>query len=402
LALVVMTVAARQGLPRAAVVALAVVLAAAGFVLPVATGVGVVALVALAQFAAAALLGSATGAARHEPREGIARSAAAFAAGATWVAVAILAYAIHTLQPLPFSNRFVPAAVGLSMLVSILAPSARDEGVSVAPPRSTWALVGAVAATALVAPLVVLASWPATETPDVATRPVRVLTFNIEQGLTLGQLHLEQLAEFVEQADADVVVMQEVGRGWSLSGMTDGAEWFSRRLRMDFVWGRAADNQFGNAVLSRVPITDQDVLDLGKGNGTQDRSAVFVTVDLGDGNDLRVIGTHLMNGSQPDMHDSRAQAYQDIFERWNGAPGTVLLGDLNTYPRDVPPGWPELDLVLDAGFVTNQDVDECTMPTSNQNCPDWIFVTPDLGLSPVTIVVDRPDHRPISAQVTPG
>ena len=78
------------------------------------------------------------------------------------------------------------------------------------------------------------------------------------------------------------------------------------------------------------------------------------------------------------------------------------LGDMNTYPREVPPGWPELDLVLDAGFVTNQDVDHCTMPTSNQNCPDWIFVTSDLDLSPVAVVVDRPDHRPITAAVFPG
>jgi endonuclease/exonuclease/phosphatase family metal-dependent hydrolase len=274
------------------------------------------AVIVLAQAGAAALLGSSTGSARHEWRDGISRSTAAFAGGAVWmVAVAIL----HTVQPLPFSNRFVPAAVGLLMLT------------------------GLVAVTAVAATLVVTALWPATEHPDVADRPLRVLTFDIEQGLTLGQLDLDELAGFVERADPDVVMMQEVGRGWSLSGMTDGAEWFSPRLRMPFVWGPAADNQFGNAVYSRVPITDHEVLSLGKGNGTQDRSAVFVTLDRGNGRDLHVIGTH-----------SR----------------------------------------------TNQDVDRCTMPTSNANCPDWIFVTPDLGLSPVTIAVDRPDHRPITAEIT--
>ena len=30
------------------------------------------------------------------------------------------------------------------------------------------------------------------------------------------------------------------------------------------------------------------------------------------------------------------------------------------------------------------------MPTSNQNCPDWIFVSPDLTESEVQVVVDRP------------
>jgi endonuclease/exonuclease/phosphatase family metal-dependent hydrolase len=259
-----------------------------------------------------------------------------------------------------------------------------------------------LAGLAVAVPLVVLGLWPDTPHPDVTARPIRVLTFNIEQGLTLGQLHLDQLAGYVEQADPDVVVLQEVGRGWALSGMTDGGEWFSRRLGMPFVWGPAADNQFGNVVMSRLPITDQQLLDLGKGHGTQDRSAILVSLDLGRGRDLGVIGTHLMNGSRAPMHESRAQAYRDILDAWAGRPRTVFLGDLNTYPRDVPPGWPELNLPLDAGFRTNQDVDECTMPTSNQNCPDWIFVTSDLTQSPVTIVVDRPDHRPITAEVTPS
>ncbi len=401
LALVVIVAVARHGLPRIATAVIVVGLAVVAFMLPVATGSSVAVLTVLAQAATAALLGSATGPARHEARDRIAAPTAAFAGGGVWVATAMLLFALHTLQPLPFSNRFLPAAVGLSMALALLTPSstrstARFTG------RARWALPAVVAAAAVVAPLVVAASWPSPAHPDVADRPIRVLTFNIEQGLTLGQLHLEQMARFVDDADPDVVMMEEVGRGWSLSGMTDDAEWFSRRLGMPYAWSPAADHQFGNVVFSRLPITDQQVLALGKGNGTQDRSAVFVIVDVGGGRELTVIGTHLMNGSQPSMHESRAQAYRDILDHWGGRSRTVLLGDLNTYPRDVPPGWPELDIPLDAGFGTNQDLDQCTMPTSNQNCPDWIFTTGDLGLSPVTVVVDRPDHRPITAEVTVG
>jgi endonuclease/exonuclease/phosphatase family metal-dependent hydrolase len=240
--------------------------------------------------------------------------------------------------------------------------------------------------------------WPATPSVDIAGRPVRVMTFNIDQGLTLGQLDLEDLARQIESAGPDVIVLEEVGRGWSVSGMTDGAEWFSRRLRMPYVWSPAADGQFGNAVFSRLPITGSDVVALGKGNGTQARSAVFVHLDVA-GEDLLVIGTHLMNGSQPPMHQSRAEAYATILERWGGAPNAVFLGDLNTYPRQVPPGWPELNLPLDAGFTTTQDIDLCVVPTSNQNCPDWIFVGRGLAESPVQVVVDRPDHRPVVADV---
>ena len=61
-----------------------------------------------------------------------------------------------------------------------------------------------------------------------------------------------------------------------------------------------------------------------------------------------MIGTHLMNGSAAPMHQSRADAYRAILARWDGSPRTVLLGDMNTYPWEVPPGWPELGIVLDA------------------------------------------------------
>jgi endonuclease/exonuclease/phosphatase family metal-dependent hydrolase len=232
---------------------------------------------------------------------------------------------------------------------------------------------------------------------DDGSRPLSVMTFNIEQGTTLGQLDLEQQARIIEGARPDVVVMEEVARGWSLSGMTDEVEWFSRRLGMDAAWSPAADNQFGNLVLSRLPIVGTELLPLGKGEDTQARSAVLVTIDLGDGNEALIIGAHLTNGD--DRNATRAASYDRILSAWAGRPRTVLLGDFNTYPRQVPPGWPELGIPLDAGFRTTQDTERCTMPTSNQNCPDWIFTSPDLDLAPVTIVVDRPDHRPIAATV---
>ena len=135
-------------------------------------------------------------------------------------------------------------------------------------------------------------------------------------------------------------------------------------------------------------------------DGKQQRSAVFLTVDPGDGKPIHIIGTHLENGDEQQYKAARSQAYRDIIAKWDGQSRTVFLGDFNTYPRDVPPGWAELNIPLDAGFHTPQDVDRCTMATSNENCPDWIMASPDVVLSPVTIVVDRPDHRPITALVT--
>ena len=399
LAMLVLGIAYRRDLPNSVVIGVTVGVAVAAYLLPGATGPAAIGLCLVVQLGAAGAVGRTVG-----PSSGVALSRSPgprsdSRGGAVVFAGATLAFTLHTIQPLPFSNRFIPAAVGLTLAVAALVPRPATADASAVGLPITALVVG-LATLAVVVPVAVAATWPTPATVAVGGRPLRVMTFNVQQGVTLGQLDLEQIARVVDAAHPDVVVMEEVGRGWSVSGMTDESEWLRRRLRMEDAWGPAADHQFGNLVLSRAPITRRDVLALGRGTGTQDRSAVFVSVDLGNGRQIQIIGTHLQNGSPAKYHRTRAEEYRAILAHWNGQPSTVFIGDLNTYPRHVPPGWPELDLVVDAGFRTTQNLDRCTMPTSNANCPDWIFVTGDQALSPVTIVIDRPDHRPIVATVT--
>ena len=128
-------------------------------------------------------------------------------------------------------------------------------------------------------------------------------------------------------------MLEEVGRGWALSGMVDGAAWFSRRLGMDLVWAPAANDQFGNVVLSRLPITSHEVLRPGEGQRNPGRAARPSSTSTRRARTCSSSATHLMNGSQQPMHESRAEAYEAILQKWGGAPNTVLLGDFNTYPR---------------------------------------------------------------------
>jgi endonuclease/exonuclease/phosphatase family metal-dependent hydrolase len=414
----------RHGLPRPARVIGGLALAACGFVLPAATGAAALALALVTQVIAAGVLGAVAGAERDERRPGIALTALASAAGGVAFATATMLFVLHTIQPLPVTNQVVPALLGALTVLSVRArptpPTRTAAGDAASTPTAgrvvsgpvAAALVGAVGALSLAAVLGLALTAPsidrdavAAATPDGA-RTLAVMSFNIDQGVTEGQLDLEQLADVIDGAHPDVVVVEEVARGWSLSGMTDEAEWFHRRLGMEYVWSPAADARFGNLVLSRLPVEDSQILTLERIDGTQDRSVAIVTVDPdGDatGPDVTIIGGHLQNGSEPPIHDERAVSYRKILGAWAGRERTVLVGDLNTYPREVPPGWPELDLVLDAGFATTQNTALCTMPTSNDNCPDWILTSPDLPPAPVRIVVDRPDHRPIAATVTlPG
>ena len=124
---------------------------------------------------------------------------------------ATLAYALHTIQPLPFSNRFIPAAVGLTLGVALLTPATKTANRSSTSTHQLAGVVAAMAAASLVVPLLVAMTWPAPSRVIVGSRPLRVMTFNIDQGVTLGQLHLERIAQIVDTAHPDVVVIEEVG-----------------------------------------------------------------------------------------------------------------------------------------------------------------------------------------------
>lgn len=388
---------------RIARLAAALLLGACGWLLPSLTGVGALVVVVVAQSTSAITLGAVAGDPLGAGRTGIRRNAVGTGAGTILLGAAILAFTIHTIEPLPFSNRLVTAALGLTTLTALRRErpprrAAVHRTMLLVPVAGSIAVVGVVAGVGL-----------AVTSPDALDEPradelgdpraLSVMSFNINQGVTDGQLDLDAIADAVELAEPDVVAVQEVGRGWAVSGMTDQAEWLRRRLGMEYAWAPAADDQFGNLVLSRLPIVETVVLPLGRTTGTQDRSAAFVSVSLGGSERALIINTHLQNGSAAPIHEERARSYRRILEAWDERPRTVFLGDLNTYPFEVPPGWPELAIPLEAGFVTTQDTRRCTVPTSNENCPDWIFTSPDLPPAPVRIVVDRPDHRPIAAVV---
>src|SRR3989304_5564568 len=76
--------------------------------------------------------------------------------------------------------------------------------------------------------------------------------------------------------------------GWATTGTTDAVAWLSNRLEMPYVYGPAADGQFGNAVLSRFPIVDWAVGELPKSSGSRPRGSPLSLLDIGRGDTVRV------------------------------------------------------------------------------------------------------------------
>ena len=391
----------------------------AALVIPVTSGVLVGVAAVAATVATPLLLRAATAQARQRPWSA-ARYAGAAGGGAVVMFVMLLLYPLHYEMPLPVSNAWLPAtAVVLACLPLLRRPEAAVGAEFAVPSRVHRPAVALVAAGAVVVGAMVEAGMvggsplpgPDGALGSGAPRPgeLRVATYNVGQGQDAGSgsLAFREVASVLAALDADVVAVQEVGRGWPLTSMADLDAWLRANTDWQIAFVPAADRQFGNALLARVPMTDVTPIDLGQQGGAQRRSAVRAVVPGGPSGDVLVYGMHLQARNTPAAEQSRLEQMRIVLADWDGRERSVLAGDLN--PRNeyadatqVPPKIiSDLNAFTDAGLVTSQPTQVCTQPTSNDNCSDYVFTSDDLARArPNEVVgVDVSDHRPVLAAV---
>ena len=200
---------------------------------------------------------------------------------------------------------------------------------------------------------------------------MRVLTYNIRQGFgSSDRFDLEAVAQEIERHPAEVIALQEVGRGWVISGSIDTLAWLSRRLDMPAIYGSNAGDLWGNAVLTRLTVINaaNTHFDLA---GRVPRGFQDLTLRTASG-PIRILNTHLDH--EDDGATVRASQILHILESWDDAPRTLLLGDLNATPDSVV-----IRTLEKAGF---EDSAPGGPPTDPADAPvnriDYIFVTPDL------------------------
>jgi endonuclease/exonuclease/phosphatase family metal-dependent hydrolase len=175
--------------------------------------------------------------------------------------------------------------------------------------------------------------------PDQPPIPVRLVTFNTHHGVGEDARHdLPRLARLLASVEADVICLQEVDRHFGeRSEDVDQAVLLSRALDMQLAWGPAIDRpgegeeprQYGNALLSRLPILVSDVHPLP--GGGEPRSALRTMLEL-DGGTLWVTATHLTTRSPEERRDQVAALAALHTDRMAAG---VLVGDFNAGP-DAP------------------------------------------------------------------
>lgn len=253
----------------------------------------------------------------------------------------------------------------------------------------------------LLLPIGLLFTW---QTPEAVPAPadnssIRLLNYNLHNGFNAdGQLDMEALAQVIEEADPDVLALQEVSRGWVINGSTDMMQWLSQRLKLPYVFGPTEGSLWGNAVLSRYPILNSELVSLPPDSLRIRRGYILAEIDAGSG-PFQIIDTHLHNPEAGS--DIRQEQVLVLVEAWDSAPRTIITGDYNARPDS-----PEIQALVDAGLI---DVGGAIGPspgyTFNSAEPyeriDYIWSSPDL--SPNSYQVSQTtasDHLPLLSVIS--
>ena len=306
--------------------------------------------------ASATLTYLASRAVRPAPNPGAAglRSLGAYAAFGLLTVLPFMLVQLDYDIPLGFPHLLVIVAAAAAITVpAVVRSHASRPGQPLAPATVGFrrrAGIGALASIAIGAFLLATfntGAGRAGEPPE----SLRVVSWNLHYGVTPGLtggpgVELDQTVAYLRAKNPDVLLLQEVERGWILAGGTDLLQYLADALDMNYAYAGAHDRQFGNAILSRYPITDPSYIRLPYGKGPQGRSAIVGTVATASG-DIQFVSVHLQHKND---EKTRVDEVTTLLDKLGTAPARMIAGDFNARPDAA-----SVRMMTEAGYVSAQD-----------------------------------------------
>lgn len=165
---------------------------------------------------------------------------------------------------------------------------------------------------------------------------LRVLTYNIHHAEgTDGVIDYARLARMIQAFEPDVVALQEVDRMTGRVERVDQIQRLAELTGMHFTFGKAMDydgGEYGNAILSRFPLSDVRVhaLPKGEGSGQEPRAAVdaLVVPPTDRMPPFRFVSTHLCHLRDETRLEQSEVLIRALSENAGPEP-IVLAGDFN-------------------------------------------------------------------------
>ena len=266
-------------------------------------------------------------------------------------------------------------------------------------------------------------------------RTLRIACYNIAHGRGLAtsnwqggtqeerETRLRQIADLLRALDADLVVLNEVDFDSSWSSSTNqarnlakqaGYPYWAEQRNLDFrvlTWKW----RFGNAILSRYPITQASVVDLPGISAVETifagkKRAVNCTVDL-NGEKVRILAVHLCHRSEA----IRARSAKVIAEiASSDTKPAIVAGDFNSSPTGFPNSESDTAVgnamdILDASALFQRQPKQpsgsrgeltyhSTQPASTI---DWILLPKNCQIIEYRVESSTlSDHRPVVAELS--
>jgi endonuclease/exonuclease/phosphatase family metal-dependent hydrolase len=260
------------------------------------------------------------------------------------------------------------------------------------------AIPAVLAAVALVgAGLGLIPASSARPSAEPAPAQLKLLDYNIHQGFDYWSVpSMQALAKTIDQADADLITLQEVNRGWNLSGGVDMAGWLQWRFPgYRFVYGPMNGDLWGNIIMSRYPVKEWGVRHYPPGKSDFPRGLVWAKIEAANG-DLMLVSTHYSAYAGYDA-DRIAQS-EDLLKFWQQQPRTIIAGDFNAHQSDQA-----VKALLKGGLREATQAtklwDVLTYPAGKPfERLDYIFFSPDVASTGASIPQSTAsDHRPVAA-----
>ncbi|ERJ61187.1 endonuclease/exonuclease/phosphatase family protein [Sphingobacterium paucimobilis] len=234
----------------------------------------------------------------------------------------------------------------------------------------------------------------------LSAQTVKILTYNIHHGnppSKPGFIDLEAIAAVINEADADIIGVQEVDVNVSRSGNVDQAKRLAELTDTDYFFSKGIDlekGEYGVLILTKHKILSKRRYDLPMPVKSENRSLAIVDIQLADGKVLSFANTHL------DLKEENRKAQTEYINQLavDGKHPLILVGDLNASPGS------EAIRILEQQFSRNKEDNKPTFPNVGAKAEiDYILISnPTKFRWKSYSVIDASypsDHLPLLAEI---
>lgn len=237
---------------------------------------------------------------------------------------------------------------------------------------------------------------------DASLQNLRVMTWNVHMGFDNdGKFNPNVIADFIASDAPDVLVLNEVDRGWLLSGGHDLLGVLSQNLQLEYSFGLAGDAVWGNAILSRFPIEKVQVTQL-LGDAPMHRSMMSAEIVVG-ADRLGVVATQLHHLEEDEDKAIRLVQAQQLAEaakevQLRGIP-VLIMGDFSSVPGSGPLA--QLHAFTNLVSLASGRPDTPTFPSTGPFLQyDHILGTPGLTATDLHVpMTSASDHLPVALTI---